>query len=112
MQGTTRGRCKLGSAIATSSTRFATPSWHRIGSRTSGSDQSSYLKRDEFSLNRFGIPKSPDLCFTMLAGKEASMDGETLFDRSSRAGRSGGQDWRHLMPLGGKAVRGEHQHGH
>jgi len=36
MQGTTRGRCRLGSAIATSSTRFATPSWHRIGSRTSG----------------------------------------------------------------------------
>src|SRR5262249_29909523 len=47
----------------------------------------------------------------MLAGKEASMDGETLFDRSSRAGRSGGQDWRDLMPPGGKAGRGEHQHG-
>src|SRR6266568_1524596 len=38
MPGTIRGACKLGSGTRTSSTRCATPSWHRIGSRTSGVD--------------------------------------------------------------------------
>jgi integrase len=36
MQGTTRGRCRPGSGTRTSSTRCATRSWRRIGSRTSG----------------------------------------------------------------------------
>jgi hypothetical protein len=30
-------------------------------------------------LNRIGIPKSVGFRFTMLAGMEASMDGQTLF---------------------------------
>ena len=42
--GTTRGRCKLGSAIATSSTQSDTPSWHRIGLRTSGSRTAASLR--------------------------------------------------------------------
>jgi hypothetical protein len=36
MQGTTRGRCRPGSGTRISSTRCATPSWRRIGSRISG----------------------------------------------------------------------------
>jgi hypothetical protein len=36
MRGTTRGRCKHGSATRTSNTRSGTPSWRRIGSRISG----------------------------------------------------------------------------
>jgi hypothetical protein len=44
------------------------------------------LKRDEFSLNRFGIPKSADFWFIMLAGMEASMDGQTLPFGISEAG--------------------------
>ena len=42
MQGTTHGRCRLGSAIATSSTQSDTPSWHRIGSSSSGSEHTAH----------------------------------------------------------------------
>src|SRR5262249_11446328 len=37
-RATTLGRSKPGWGTRTSSTRCATPSWHRIGSRTSGVD--------------------------------------------------------------------------
>src|SRR6516162_8377810 len=36
MPATTPGRCRLGSATRTFSTRCGTPSWHRTGSKTSG----------------------------------------------------------------------------
>src|SRR2546430_2609140 len=38
MPATTHGRYRLGSGTKTSSTPCATPSWHRIGSRTFGVD--------------------------------------------------------------------------
>ena len=44
MPVTTPAHCRLGSATRTSSTRFATPSLRRIGSRTSGANQAE--KRD------------------------------------------------------------------
>jgi hypothetical protein len=41
------------------------------------------LERDGSSLNRLRIPKSEGFWFNMLAGKEASMDGTSLFERPS-----------------------------
>jgi hypothetical protein len=41
-------------------------------------DASSSLERDGSRLNRLRIPKSDR--FNMLAGKEASMDGATVFE--------------------------------
>src|ERR1700737_3404934 len=48
----------------------------------------------------------------MLAGREASIDGQTIFCRSSRAGGSGGWEWRAGISRGGGALwrRGEHGH--
>src|SRR5262249_32823068 len=37
-RATTPVRCRLGSATKTSNTPFGTPSWHRIGLKTSGVD--------------------------------------------------------------------------
>jgi integrase-like protein len=39
----THGRYRLGSGTETFSTRCVTPSWHRIGSRTSGADRSASI---------------------------------------------------------------------
>jgi hypothetical protein len=47
------------------------------------------LKRDGVKLNRFGIPKSACFWFTMLAGQEASMDGQALLSGSSESGGGG-----------------------
>jgi hypothetical protein len=44
-------------------------------------------------LNRFGIPKSASFSFTMLAGQEASMDGQALFYRFARAVSCCRFDW-------------------
>jgi hypothetical protein len=41
------------------------------------------LKWLDFGLIRFGIPKSVRFWFNMLAGMEASMDGQAIFDGSS-----------------------------
>jgi hypothetical protein len=48
------------------------------------------LERDAFSLTRLGIHNCQQIRFTMLAGEEAGMDEQTVFDGSSRAGRCGG----------------------
>jgi len=44
----------------------------------------------------------------MLAGKEASMDGEALLGRSSEAGGCSGWDWRAVLQSGGQTVWGCH----
>src|ERR1700704_440121 len=46
----------------------------------------------------------------MLAGTEASMDGQTLFHGSSRAGDCGGLDWRPFAPPGGGAIWRRREH--
>src|SRR6478752_6081360 len=46
----------------------------------------------------------------MLAGKEASMDGQTFLCCSSRAGGGGGCERWHVVQPSGKAIRSGHQY--
>src|ERR1700704_3905787 len=47
----------------------------------------------------------------MLTGKEASMDGTTVFERSSRRGGRGWHQGRLVAASGGGAIWRRHQHG-
>jgi hypothetical protein len=46
-------------------------------------DSQQTLERDDIRLNRKGILNRPQIRFNLLAGKAASMDGETLLRRSA-----------------------------
>ena len=48
--------------------------------------EAGHLERDSSFLNRWGIPKGLRVRFSVLAGMEASMDGQTLFGGFAFAG--------------------------